>query len=100
MKKEIVEKKHKKAERKEDVEEEGEENKRRKQRKRKNMTNTVITFMSPHTFTLIFNTVQPVLKMQNVQLKLSLCFSFKRAPRHEGVLGDCRYCSTYSLTWR
>jgi hypothetical protein len=33
-----------------------------------------------------------------VKVKLSLCFSLNRVPRHEGVLGECRYSSTHSLT--
>jgi hypothetical protein len=30
------------------------------------------------------------------KVKLSLCFNW--APRHVGVLGECTYCSTHSLT--
>jgi hypothetical protein len=34
----------------------------------------------------------------STKVKLSLCFFFKRAPRHQGVLGEWRYSSTHSLT--
>jgi hypothetical protein len=34
--------------------------------------------------------------LKKVKVKLSLCFNW--APRHEGVVGECRYSSTHSLT--
>jgi hypothetical protein len=36
--------------------------------------------------------------LQQAKVKLSLCFCFNRAPRHEDVLGEWRYSSTHSLT--
>jgi len=36
-------------------------------------------------------------KAVKVKVKLSLCFFFNWAPRHEGVLGEWRYSSTHSL---
>jgi hypothetical protein len=37
-------------------------------------------------------------EMCKVKVKLSLCFLFNWAPRHEGVLGEWRYSSMHSLT--
>jgi hypothetical protein len=34
-----------------------------------------------------------------IKIKLSLCFLFNRAPRHEGLLEEWRHSSTHSLTW-